>query len=312
MHMSLRKGLFGLGMFIFCFGMVCAKTVKVDCFKGKSINAVLNAHKNAEELIIEIDGTCKEDVIVQRDNVTLIGINPKVAPGLPADGIEAASMDDAPPFFGTTVTIRASLNVTLENLRITGGARNGIVVLHSGKPQAGRVIVSNCLLENNNIRGLGLFNSHVRVEDTTFSGNGIGITANESVIRCFDCTFDEDSLALAVLNHSLGTLIHSTVDGSYRAINKSLIKLRDTDQMDNPDGNVISDDSQLQADHNSSVLGPSTFSIFSSGFLASERGGFATHTGDMTCESGSDVFCDDPTTQIIDGTSDCSSCMPSP
>ncbi len=310
MHMSLRKGLFGLGMFIYCFGMVSAKTVKVDCFKGKSINAVLNAHKNVEELIIEIDGICNEDIIVQRDNVTLIGINLDGS-GYPTDGIEAASMDDAPPFFGTTVTIRASLNVTLENLRITGGDRNGIAVLHSGKPQAGRVIVSNCLLENNNIRGLGLFNSHVRVEDTTFSGNGIGITANESVIRCFNCTFDEDSLALSLLNHSLGTLIRSTVDGSYRAINKSLIKLVSTVQMDNPDGNVISDDSQLQADHNSSVLGPSTFSIFSSGFLAS-RGGVATHDGDMTCESGSDVFCAEPTDQIIGGTSDCSSCMPSP
>ena len=110
--MSLRKSLFGLGMFIFCFGTVSAKTAKVDCFKGKSINAVLKAHKNVDELIIEIDGICDEDVLVQRDNVTLLGINLDGS-GDPTDGIRAVSTDVVPPTFGVALLIRDAVNVTV-------------------------------------------------------------------------------------------------------------------------------------------------------------------------------------------------------
>ena len=92
--------MFGLGTcLLLCSGMTIAvkgkatKTVKVDCFKGKSINAALNANKNVDELTIEIDGICYENVIVDRDNVTLRGIN-LYENGEPEDGIEAASMDE--------------------------------------------------------------------------------------------------------------------------------------------------------------------------------------------------------------------------
>ena len=199
MHMSLRKGLFGLGMFIFCFGMVCAKTVKVDCFKGKSINAVLNAHKNADELIIEIDGICKEDVIVQRDNVTLIGINPEIAPGLPADGIEGDSTDpDAPPNFGVALWIRDAANVTVENLRIFGGARHGLRITNS------RLLISviNCRLEDNPQRGLSLVDSEVTVRDTTLTRNGVGAVVTGAVAIFQDCIFDEAGIAVNATNHA--------------------------------------------------------------------------------------------------------------
>jgi hypothetical protein len=48
------------------------KTIRVDCNRGDSINQAL-ADK-ADGLIIEVQGTCQEDVVVARDDVTLLGL----------------------------------------------------------------------------------------------------------------------------------------------------------------------------------------------------------------------------------------------
>jgi len=307
--MSLRKGLFGLGMFIFCFGMVCAKTVKVDCFKGKSINAVLNAHKNADELIIEIDGICKEDVLVQRDNVTLIGINPEVAPGLPADGMEADSTDpNAPPNFGVALWIRDAANVTVESLRIFGAARHGLRITNS-RPL---IFVRNCRVEGNPDRGLSLVDSRVKVRDTTLTGNGVGAVVTGGVAIFQDCIFDEADIAVSASDHARARLLDSTVtSGAYRANRQSIIELENTDQIVNPSQNQFALGSQLIAGPPSNIQGPSTFNGFSSGFLGSAGGGdVANSSGNITCRSLSDLFCPDPAS-IIDGgvTVGCPSCV---
>jgi hypothetical protein len=141
------------------------------------------------------------------------------------------------------------------------------------------------------------------------SGNGTGATImSKSTFRCVNCFIGG---LLQGGQHSVLFLVDSELVGSFLLNTKSLLRLRNTDQTANPDGNEFNNDSQLQADRVSSVLGPSIFSIFSSGFLDLVGARMATHDGDMTCESGSDVFCADPTNQIIGGgTSDCSSCMP--
>ena len=301
--MSLRKCLFGLGMFILCFGMVSAKTVKVDCFKGKSINSVLNANKNVEELIIEIDGICHEAVLVERDNVTLIGVN--AGGGVPTDGIDAASTGGGPPEFGVALWIRYVRRVTVENLILSGGARFGLRVIHSTL-----IRVNNCILEDNGAFGIIVRNSGVRVDRSTLRTNAGGVSVARGALRnVLRSTIDDGVL---VANNAVVTMRRSVVNGSFQAVLKSLIQLENTDQMTNPGENVISDDSQLQADIDSNVLGPSTFSVFSTGFFENDGTDEAHHSGNMTCESGSDVVCDDPTIQIIGGgTSDCSSCMPS-
>lgn len=309
--MSLRKGFLGLCVFIFCFGMVCAKTVKVDCFKGKSINAVLNAHKNAEELIIEIDGTCKEDVIVRRDNVTLLGINLDVD-GEPTDGIQGVSTDPAaPPNFGVALWIRDAANVTVKDLRIFGAARHGLRVTNS-RPL---IRVENSRLEGNALRGLSVLDARVMVLDTTLTGNVVGGAILFGAVAIFDnCIFDETGIAVTATEHSTAVLRDSTVErGAYRANRKSIIELDDTDQIVNPSENSFTGGSQLRADVPSNIQGPSIFTDFSTGFFEVDGARKATHDGStMTCESGSDVFCDEPANNLTGGSTsiDCSSCTP--
>jgi len=45
--------------------------VRVDCDRGKKIAEALE--KPADELVIEITGTCREDLVIRRDRVSLVG-----------------------------------------------------------------------------------------------------------------------------------------------------------------------------------------------------------------------------------------------
>ncbi len=120
------------------------KTVKVDCTKGKSINTALNANKFVFRLIIEIDGICYENVnIADRKRVTLIGDNRN------EDGINGVSTDLEGPARGNTITISPAAGVRLENLTISGGARNGIEVSYSNANT-----VENCIVVDNENNGL--------------------------------------------------------------------------------------------------------------------------------------------------------------
>jgi hypothetical protein len=51
-------------------------TVAVNCSAAESINEALE--RKAEELIVEITGSCHEDVVIERNNVTLRGVTPGV------------------------------------------------------------------------------------------------------------------------------------------------------------------------------------------------------------------------------------------
>ena len=147
------------------------RTVKVDCFKGKSINKALKKHKK-NEVIIEIDGICTENVIVERGNVTLRGSDPAT------DGIRATSSDDI------VLTIRDVRGVTVENLKVTGGL-DGIRLADSIN-----VTVNNCLIEDN--RRVGLLaraTRNLNVIDTTSTGSDRAISVRLGTqLACRNCT----------------------------------------------------------------------------------------------------------------------------
>jgi len=149
------------------------------------------------------------------------------------------------------------------------------------------------------------------VKDGTLKGAVIGavVLAVLGGLACDPNSFICDSrltwVAVGAGRHSTAAIRTSTVSGSFRAGEKSLIELRETNQIANPDRNRITENSQLRADDESSVFGDSVFSDFSTGLLLED----STHNGDMRCRDGSDVFCAAPGTQIIGGTSDCSLCL---
>lgn len=75
----------------------------------------------ADDLVVEIKGLCEENVVVNRERVTLRGTNPA------SDGIRAAALDTPGSF---ALLVRSSY-VRIENLKITGGQTYGLVISHT-------------------------------------------------------------------------------------------------------------------------------------------------------------------------------------
>ena len=74
--------------------------------------------KSAVNLTIEISGMCEERVVIERDNVTLIGSDPL------ADGITISATD--PWVHRTLVKVVDPRGVRFENLTITGSESRGL------------------------------------------------------------------------------------------------------------------------------------------------------------------------------------------
>lgn len=155
------------------------KPVIVRCGKGKTIADALGEHYGP--LTIQVVGTCHENVVVQRSDVTLVA-------GAPGAAIQAAdaTLD--------TLTVAADRFV-LDGLNVSGG-RNGIVVAGASQAQ----------LRNCTARGAG-------------SGivGGIGIQfslgASGGVDRCVSSGNPADGI---FLDGSVVTITNSTLQGNAR------------------------------------------------------------------------------------------------
>lgn len=134
-------------------------TVSVDCTKNKSINKALEQHRNADNLIIEIEGMCRENVVVTRDRVTLRGTNP-ASDGIQAD-INIAQMDAA-------LWVRGAHQVVVENLKLTGGFA-GLLASEVSTPS---LKINNCRAEGNAAYGILLQGSLIEVTDSVITSNG--------------------------------------------------------------------------------------------------------------------------------------------
>jgi len=288
-----------------------SKTVKVDCSKGKSINTALHAHTNAEELIIEISGFCDENLNINRDGVTLRGSDPD------ADGIRGVSTDIfAPPAFGSVLRIEDAFRVTVENLTITGGARNGIAIIDSRF-----VTVNNCFLKDNVNYGLRVFRGRgINATDIESSGNGLG-AANigpDSSLNCRHCTLEggegeglvvgqysrvnlfptglgdsaiSGSLSINAFEYSDILMRRGTLAGSLRVVEKSKLLLSGVeqteltlDESDDPIPNQIQTDSLLES-RGGTTLESTLIQIFSNALISSST------LDEISCSDGSEAIC---------------------
>ena len=192
-------------------------TVNVDCTKGKSINKALDQHKNAQNLIVEIEGMCTENVIVTRDRVTLRGVNPST------DGIQAVS-NVAP--IDAALWVRGAHEVTIENLKLTGGFAG----LLSTEVSTTHLRLVNSRLEGNSTYGALLQFSLMQAEDTVFSSNGnFNAGVFISRLECAGCTFS-NPLGVGALGSLRNNVIaqRSTVILSATALTSGGINLLDS------------------------------------------------------------------------------------
>jgi hypothetical protein len=165
--------------------------VKVNCNQpGQSIGAVLTT-SNDPDLLIIVKGTCVENVVIERDDVTIRtnGIAPatiKAAdPTLPAirlDGAHRVVIDGVVPnglsVNGGTFGISASRGSTLEvrNCAVTAASNTGIISAYGSD-----VSVDGCSVTGNGNGVTAANTASVTVSSSTVSNNaGSGIVATRS------------------------------------------------------------------------------------------------------------------------------------
>ncbi len=159
-------------------------TITVDCSAGQSINSALE--QSAQLLTVEVRGECQEDVVIRRDDVVLRGADAR------RDGIRSPGAVEGSD---AALTIRDARRVTVANLRISGGVREGLHVLNSTDD----IIVSDSRLDSNGVWGASIGDSTVAFIDVSFSGNGLRvvdsiggglIAARGSEVACSECLIE--------------------------------------------------------------------------------------------------------------------------
>ncbi len=165
------------------------KTVTVRCGEpGETIAAALETA--ADRLIVVVSGTCAENVVIRRSDVTLAGASGNAS----VDRIVGVEPGIATR---SVVEVSDAARVRLENLGIGGGMGPGL-----GAWRAEGLEVQGCRLEGNRDSG-GHFSldSDVAVADTLFAGNvGNGARVQRGArLTCSGCVFEDNGdFALSV------------------------------------------------------------------------------------------------------------------
>jgi hypothetical protein len=197
-------------------------TEKVNCQKGESVNKALAKQTGAAALVVEISGTCHENVVVTRDRVTLRGTDPD------ADGIQAVSNVEQ---FDAAVWVRDAQFVTIENLKLAGGF-TGLTATGANLPF---LRMLNCRVEDNVQFGIQLEVTLLTAEDTTIGPNtrfNVGAFAG-SRFECRGCDITtpptsttRDSLFIATGSQLL--LFDSTLTGGSINVGNSSVSVVDS------------------------------------------------------------------------------------
>ena len=163
-------------------------TIAVDCDAGQSVSEALA--QTAPVLTVQITGLCQEAVEIRRDNVRLMGSDPR------RDGIGVPPGSESE----SALTLRSAANISIEGLRLADATRQGLRVLDSTE----RIEVRNVLLEGNGLWGVAIEDSSLTLSDTIITGNGalavevLGgglIAARNSEVLCRRCSIEQNPAA---------------------------------------------------------------------------------------------------------------------
>lgn len=151
--------------------------VTVRCARGQTIRHALQRFPRSRELVVTIEGTCVENVVVSRDRVTLRGRDSML------DGIRAARNEGV---LDAALWVRGAHQVLVENLSLTGGY-SGLLATDVNTLF---LRLQNCRLHDNVAWGISLEGALVRAQQATFVGNGhvnVGVFIG-SRLECEGCT----------------------------------------------------------------------------------------------------------------------------
>jgi hypothetical protein len=321
-------------------------TVAVDCGAGDSINAALKEPADQLTIgisgICAEDVVIRRNYVTLRGTDPLVdGIGP--AGELPSDrplqvwNTFDVTIENLKLTGGTSgIGIEGSFNVDVVNCRVEGNEYGAFVGAGSWANFEDTVITGNTA------GGVSVFTgSHLRctrctIEDNGTDGLGTGLAVRQGAelelvdtevegLRAIDARGGARVIAYGSTNvieglpdaggygaaiRAIGSvsvnLDDASIIGPFDAREKSVITLFDTTQTMPPaftSSNLIRRDSALLAYGTTSLAGDVAFRDFSSGVFPTET----SVSGNLTCSSGADVFCDDPAT-AVGGTSDCGQC----
>lgn len=314
-------------------------TVAVDCGIGDSIGDALETP--ADALTIQITGICNENVVIERSNVTLVGSD-KTTDGI--HGVATGAQFEPP-----VVRVLRSSDVQLENLTIANGPRHGVVTEYSKVAmdhcdvtgnsgwgllflQASRNHLTDVTVSSNGSGGMfGARGSTINFDVGEISGNGTdrwAVAMSEAGYAYFtDSTLSGDKgveVFMSGFAYLEDTSVTATgaalssfeqgdinvfgrdatvqISGAIQADWKAFIWTFNVNQADATVGNKLSRDSTLTL-QNSTVKGLE-LEIFSNGDALD------SDVGDVTCDSGADLYCHGASSTVSSST--CGLCAVTP
>ena len=115
------------------------RLVRINCDRGQTLTRGLQ--HVAKELLIQFRGTCEEDVLIERDDVTLRGVG------------------EAPTIVGT-LTARQAIRITLDGFTVRDSPGSGIEIFEGAAAN-----LSNLRVERTGNRGINIRNSVADLRD---------------------------------------------------------------------------------------------------------------------------------------------------
>lgn len=188
----------------------------VDCDSGDTINGALDQRDYNEKLLIEISGTCDEEVLIKDDDVTLT----KDPDALVKPTIKKITVDGARRIKLTALNVDAVEAGIHGKDGATLTVKDVIDVSESG---VGILLDNNSVLE---IPGTTVESSITASAGSIIKSSGSSITGNitasaGSIIQASGSTITGN---VNLLSGSLADLADSTVDGSLDLFNLSTVK----------------------------------------------------------------------------------------
>jgi parallel beta-helix repeat protein len=159
-------------------------TVTANCGQGQTISDTLKQGAAGQPLMVVVQGTCNENLVVDRDDVTLQG-DPSVGGAVngPDAGVDAIIVTGRRvTITGLTVTggknaIRAvaASAMTVQNSTIQNSGRNGIVFF-----QGASGTVDNCTVQANPRDGISIEAASATIINSSITGNSrVGVLVTD-------------------------------------------------------------------------------------------------------------------------------------
>jgi parallel beta-helix repeat protein len=226
---------FAVAAFLACPTVASALSdlnLTVDCGSGASINGTLSRPTLFDRrLVVTVNGTCNENVTLQRDDVVLraqtsgSGVNATDAPQPPIliNGATRVLLDGLTVVGGNNgVKATGAAAITIRNSIIRNAVTNGVLV--NGRATA---VVQGSTIENNGQVGVVADGSSIKMTDSTVQGNGfsgvvsargsdviLGDTDSAGTVCCGNQIVNNARDGVTVVDSASATLYGNTVQGN--------------------------------------------------------------------------------------------------